>query len=672
MNTFYIFSIICYGLLLFKDSNGWTYHASEANMNYAEAEKWCKTHFTNLVAIQNKEEIHYLNATFPSNSNYYWIGIRKIENEWRWVGTNKQLTEEAKNWAEGEPNNGKKNEDCVEIYIKRTKDSGKWNDEPCYKTKRALCYNASCTPNSCSGCGDCIETINNYICHCNKGFYGRDCEHVITCDQLEDPDQGIFTCKHPIQNFGFNSSCDVQCKEGYKPTEMESITCTNSGKWSAPSPSCKVVECYAPQKPMHGLFNCSNPSGNYAWNSSCNFSCEEGFVLKGPDMLQCGASGKWDGQEPTCEVVKCQAVPQSEGSLMNCSHHDTELKYKSTCDFACAKGYTLRGSPQIQCSSDGHWSQPIPVCEAVHCSELQPPVNGSMSCSGPSGNSAGNSTCKFACEEGFKLNGSSELQCDVSGHWDALEPECEAVKCVAVQPPEMGIAKHSSDDTNPIFKSVYEFTCLEGYMLKGSSRIHCSSNGEWSGPVPKCEVVECYAPQKPMHGLFNCSNPSGNYAWNSSCNFSCEEGFVLKGPNMFQCGASGKWDGQEPTCEVVKCQAVPQSEGSLMNCSHHDTELKYKSTCDFACAKGYTLRGSPQIQCSSDGHWSQPIPVCEAFPALGKFLAIGIPVTGLSILSVILFIIWVQKNLQKKRKSFTLTSSFSSLDSEGSFQAQII
>ncbi|XP_026548893.1 E-selectin-like, partial [Notechis scutatus] len=248
----------------------------------------------------------------------------------------------------------------------------------------------------------------------------------------------------------------------------------------------------------------------------------------------------------------------------------------------------------------------------MHCPELKPSAHGSMSCSGPSGNSAWNSTCKFACEEGFKLNGSSELQCDDSGHWDASQPECEAIKCVAVQPPEMGIAKHSSNDTNPSFKSVYEFSCMKGYTLKGSSHIHCSSNGEWSDPVPKCEVVECHALQKPAHGLFNCSNPSGNYAWNSSCNFSCKEGFVLKGPSILQCGASGEWDGQEPTCEVVECQAVPQSEGSLMNCSHNATELKYKSTCDFACAKGYTLRGSPQIQCLSDGHWSQPIPVCEA------------------------------------------------------------
>ncbi|XP_007436674.1 E-selectin [Python bivittatus] len=548
MNTFYFLSILSYGLLLFKDSNGWTYHSSEKDMNYQEAEKWCKTHFTHLVAIQNREEIHHLNATFPRNSNYYWIGIRKIENEWRWVGTNKPLTEEAINWAQGEPNNQRKNEDCVEIYIKRTKDSGKWNDEPCHKPKRALCYNASCTPNSCSGRGECIETINNYTCQCKEGFYGRDCEHVITCDQLKDPDQGIFTCKHPVQDFGFHSSCDIECKEGYKPTGMESITCTYSGKWSAPPPSCKVVECHVLQKPAHGFYSCSNSSENYTWNSSCNFFCKEGFFLKGPSMLQCGASGEWDGQEPTCEVVKCKALPQSEGSIVNCSHNDTELKYTSICDFACEKGYILRGSPQIQCSSDGHWTQPIPVCEAVHCSELQPPANGSMNCSDPSANFAWNSTCRFACGEGFKLNGSSELQCGASGHWDDSQPECEAVKCAAVQPPEMGEVKHSSADTDPTYKSVYEFSCVEGYILKGASRIHCSSDGEWSDPVP----------------------------------------------------------------------------------------------------------------------------TCEASAALGTFLAVGTSVVGVSVLSVVSFIIWILKRLQRQKKTFTPASSFPSLHSEDSFKAQLV
>ena len=71
---------------------------------------------------------------------FYWIGIRKINGTWTWIGTNKSLTKEATNWAPGEPNNKQTDEDCVEIYIKREKDSGKWNDENCTKKKFALCY----------------------------------------------------------------------------------------------------------------------------------------------------------------------------------------------------------------------------------------------------------------------------------------------------------------------------------------------------------------------------------------------------------------------------------------------------------------------------------------------------------------------------------------------------
>lgn len=93
-----------------------------------------------MVAIQNHAEIEYLEEILPWVAGYYWIGIRKIDNVWTWVGTNKHLTAEAENWAKGEPNNGRNNEDCVEIYIRRIHDSGKWNDESCKKEKTALCY----------------------------------------------------------------------------------------------------------------------------------------------------------------------------------------------------------------------------------------------------------------------------------------------------------------------------------------------------------------------------------------------------------------------------------------------------------------------------------------------------------------------------------------------------
>lgn len=131
----------CLADFLARDgTNGWTYHYSEKPMNWAKARRYCQENYTDLVAIQNKGEIEYLERTLPFINTYYWIGIRKVEGIWTWVGTNKSLTKEAENWGNGEPNNRKSKEDCVEIYIKRVKDAGKWNDDSCYKQKRALCY----------------------------------------------------------------------------------------------------------------------------------------------------------------------------------------------------------------------------------------------------------------------------------------------------------------------------------------------------------------------------------------------------------------------------------------------------------------------------------------------------------------------------------------------------
>lgn len=122
-------------------------------MPWEKARAFCRGNYTDLVAIQNKGEIEYLNKTLPFSRTYYWIGIRKVEGVWTWVGTNKSLTEEAKNWGEGEPNNRKSKEDCVEIYIKRVKDSGKWNDDSCHKAKTALCYTGRDGPDRCTSQG---------------------------------------------------------------------------------------------------------------------------------------------------------------------------------------------------------------------------------------------------------------------------------------------------------------------------------------------------------------------------------------------------------------------------------------------------------------------------------------------------------------------------------------
>lgn len=123
-----------------REVAAWTYNYSTNAYSWNFSRTFCQKYFTDLVAIQNKNEIAHLNDVIPYYSSYYWIGIRKINNNWTWVGTKKTLTKEAENWADNEPNNKKNDQDCVEIYIKSPSAAGKWNDEPCRRRKRALCY----------------------------------------------------------------------------------------------------------------------------------------------------------------------------------------------------------------------------------------------------------------------------------------------------------------------------------------------------------------------------------------------------------------------------------------------------------------------------------------------------------------------------------------------------
>ncbi|XP_049737262.1 L-selectin isoform X1 [Elephas maximus indicus] len=291
----------------------WTYHYSETTMNWANARVFCQKYYTDLIAIQNKQEIEYLGDTLPFRPTYYWIGIRKIRGVWTWVGTNKSLTEEAENWGDGEPNNKKSKEDCVEIYIKRSKDKGKWNDDACHKAKTALCYTASCQPWSCSGHGECVEIINNYTCNCDVGYYGPQCQFVVQCKPLEAPELGIMACTHPLGDFSFSSQCIFNCSEGTNLIGIEETTCGAFGNWSSLEPSCQVIQCEPLAAPDLGTMNCSHTLATFSFTSTCTFSCSEGTELIGEKETICGSSGIWSSPSPICQKLDRSISKIKEG-----------------------------------------------------------------------------------------------------------------------------------------------------------------------------------------------------------------------------------------------------------------------------------------------------------------------------------------------------------------------
>ncbi|XP_053178933.1 L-selectin-like [Scomber japonicus] len=224
---------------------GWTYHYSNSTKNWADARKWCRETYTDMVVIQNQIENDYVVSLLPNQtgSPYYWIGITKnhINETWTWIGNNSTWTGN-ESWAKNEPNNNHNSEFCVEIYVNTNENRGKWNDEKCSNSKRPVCYKAQCNATIC-GRGRCQETIENITCLCDPGFEGDRCQTVVKCDKNEVtvPNKGSVNCTHKYGNFSYDSQCSYSCEEGYQLSMSRPLKCTASKTWSEQPPT--LVQC---------------------------------------------------------------------------------------------------------------------------------------------------------------------------------------------------------------------------------------------------------------------------------------------------------------------------------------------------------------------------------------------------------------------------------------------
>ncbi|XP_054567493.1 P-selectin [Eptesicus fuscus] len=598
----------------------WTYHIGTKAYPWDASRKFCQKYFTDLVAIQNKDEIAYLNDVIPYYSHYYWIGIRKINNKWTWVGTNKTLTQEAENWADHEPNNKKNNQDCVEIYIKSPSAPGRWNDEPCLRRKRPLCYTASCQDTSCSQHGECVETIGNYTCSCHPGFYGPECEYVRECGGLELPSRVLMDCSHPLGSFSFNSRCSFHCAEGYTLDGPRELECLASGTWTNQPPQCVAIACEPPEGPAHGSVDCPPSSRALPYNATCRFRCAEGFELHGADTVRCADEGQWTAPAPLCQALQCQDLPAPNQARVECVHPFGASRYQSTCSFACAEGFLLVGARELRCLATGSWSAAPPECQAITCTPLRSPQNGTMTCVSPLGDSSYRSTCQFTCNEGFSLSGPERLDCTPSGHWTASPPTCAATRCPELSAPERGSLDCS--DTRGEFGvgSTCRFSCRGGFELQGSGSVQCTASGRWTAPPPTCQATRCPELSAPERGSLDCSDTRGEFGVGSTCRFSCRGGFELQGSGSVQCTASGRWTAPPPTCQgaapappaEVRCPALVAPGQGDMSCRHPLAAFGLNSTCHFECHAGFELRGEAALRCARSGRWTAATPACRA------------------------------------------------------------
>ncbi|XP_051233011.1 E-selectin [Dicentrarchus labrax] len=602
-------TFLCSMLCMWTSVECWSYFYSNNTMTWQQARVWCKDHYTDMVAIQNQEEIAHLNSWLPRKRTYYWIGIRKINNTWTWVGTNKALTEEATNWAKGEPNNGKSgqstgvNEDCVEMYIKRELQPGKWNDERCTKPKTALCYTAACKNDLCLY-GECVETINSHRCACFEGFYGEKCEQVVKCNKEEvetPPYKGSVNCTHKYGDFSYDSLCQYSCEKGYQLSNPRQLTCTASKEWSEQPPTCELVKCQELSSPARGSIKCSDPLGSASYQSTCVFTCDEGFVLTGSpsNTLQCEASGIWNSSQPSCEAVQCPALQELQNGVASCGDDaGMRFSYGNTCSFSCAAGYRLVGPSSVTCTS-AEWSEKMPRCEAITCQNPDGEAHLISQCSQPLTDLRPNADCRCSCEAGFELHGARIIKCSEDGQWSEAIPTCKAIGCPALEIP-----------TNV--------------------QISCSTSSPTATPHPLGMV----------------------------CNFRCEEGHELQGAHIMECANPGQWSSTPPTCTAVRCPLLEAPENGHINCSDRaDRDPVYNSQCSFTCNQDYSLEGHELLTCDHHGNWTEEKPTCQAAPSQITAIASGLAGGGALSLSGLSVAMWMLKRLKKKATKFELNSN---------------
>ncbi|XDV41623.1 hypothetical protein PO909_010444 [Leuciscus waleckii] len=655
----------------------WTYHYNiDTDVDWTKARQWCQKNFTDMVAIQNQAEVAHLNQILPLHPTYYWIGIRKIEGQWTWVGTKKRLVPEAANWAKNEPNNQGTGEDCVEIYIKRQKDTAKWNDERCSKKKAALCYLASCSDKSCSKHAECVETIGNYTCQCDPGFMGPRCEKVVQCWPVKSPQQGFvkcdvdfgafyfnsscqfqcatgfklegeqrlrclasghwdnalpvcqvvqclpimdapggwsMNCTHPLSINSFNSSCEFKCEEGFVLEGSNTTRCDHTGNWTHKTPTCTVVTCNPILAPAKSHLTCDDPFGNFSFSSACNVSCDEGYKLRGKATLTCLSDGNWSAATPSCEVVQCLPIMDAPGGWsMNCTHPLSINSFNSSCEFKCEEGFVLEGSNTTRCDHTGHWTHKTPTCTVVTCNPILAPAKSHLTCDDPFGNFSFSSACNVSCDEGYKLRGKATLTCLSDGNWSAATPSCEVVKCDPLKPSPHG----SLQSYDPVEEFAYGSTCWVkcdlGFVRNGTNATHCTAHGNWSHILPVCHAIQCPPfSNAPNYGSMSCTHPLSNNSYNSSCEFKCEEGFVLKGADSTLCDHTGLWTHSTPICTAVACDPLVAPAQSHLTCADPLGKFSFRSSCNATCEEGYALRGESTLTCLSDGNWSAPTPECE-------------------------------------------------------------
>ncbi|XP_064604947.1 limulus clotting factor C-like [Liolophura sinensis] len=365
----------------------------------------------------------------------------------------------------------------------------------------------------------------------------------------------------------------ASCPSGrYGPNCQGVCRCENNGVCNAQTGACQCLNGFSgPRCAQRDAVTCSAaPSiangrttaegGSSALEGTVvNYICNTGYVLVGPTRKRCESTGVWSGGEARCEY-SCTVPTATPGLNINVEEYRTMATSDNTngvplirrVRFTCDNGYSLQGATELNCLPSSQWNAAVPTC-VRSCGEPPNLHNGRYEGT----NWAEGGRVRYYCNDRWTLSGDSSLVCR-DGTWTGTAPSCALAQC---NKPVIsnGIVTPDSN-LYPVGNSI-TVTCQAGFTLQGDSSLTCLQNSAWNRPSPRCTVttttlppVTCPTIAAPTNGRILSSRNGVVYTPGETIEFVCNDGFLISGTNQRICQATGEWSGREARCiRVITC-----------------------------------------------------------------------------------------------------------------------
>ncbi|XP_062852030.1 CUB and sushi domain-containing protein 1-like [Trichomycterus rosablanca] len=475
---------------------------------------------------------------------------------------------------------------------------------------------------------------------------------IISCGELASPPNG----KKMGTLTTFGATAIFMCNTGYTLVGSHVRECQANGLWSGVETKCLAGHCDSPDPITNGhisgdgssyrdtvVYQCNlgfrligtsvricqqdhrwsgsapvcvpitcghpgNPANGrtngseFNLNDLVNFTCNTGYVLHGTSRAQCRMNGLWSNPLPVCKVVNCTDPGFVENAVRHSSHRYPEsFSYQHSVMYHCKRGFYLLGSSVLTCQSNGQWDRSLSKCLTISCGDPGTPPFAILS----GRRFTTDAVVHYSCSQGRRLIGNATLYCQEDGHWSGSAPYCSGGSAGFCGDP--GIPPHGSRLGEEFrVRSLLRFTCEAGYTLIGSSERTCLQNGSWSGIQPMCEAVSCGNPGTPAYAKIVFSD---GMLFSSSVSYACWEGYKTTGLTTRHCTTNGTWTGSSPDCTVVSCG----DPGPIANGIYIGNEFTFNKTVHYRCNPGYIMEplSWDTLRCSKDGMWNQTKPTCK-------------------------------------------------------------